>query len=401
MAEMESDQPSVLEMLAADPADGLCRRTTKALLRFVEERTRLLSLTVFLSSKPVPFDLNWAYTLGSVSLFLFVNQLVTGVLLALYYRPAVSEAYESVRFIEEEVTFGWLVRQLHAWGANLMILALCLHMARVWWYGSYKKPRELNWLVGFCLFLLTLTFGFTGYLLPWDQLSYWASKVGTEIPGAVPVVGAYILKAMRGGEEITGATLGRFYAIHTLVLPAITVSLVFIHLAMMRLHGITPLPGREDSRKVPFFPHHVLKDAVSIYCTLAIIYFLVVVCPWKLHEKADPLVTPEGVKPEWYFLWTYQYIKYFPQQMGAVSGKVVGILSSGLFFALLALFPFLDRGDERRPAKRKLILGVGFLALAFVLAMTVLGFICETEHTILGTHIKFDILGIPEVVKKP
>lgn len=387
--------------IQAAPGDGLVLRGGKALLRFFEDRLKLVSLAEFLALKPVPHDLNWAYTLGSVSLFLLANQLVTGVLLAIYYRPAISEAYESVRYLEHEVPFGWLLRQLHAWGANLMILALCLHMARVFWYGSFKRPRELNWLVGVGLLLTTITFGFTGYLLPWDQLSYWASKVGTEIPGSVPLIGPAIMRLMRGGEEISAATLGRFFALHTLVLPAIILGLVGIHLAMMRFHGISSMPGRENSRKVPFFPHHVMKDAISVYVTLALLYALVVLLPWRLHEKADPLVTPEGVKPEWYFLWTYQFIKYFPQTIGPISGKVVGILLSGGVFGLLALVPVLDWGPERRPARRKLVMACAGTVVLGVLALTALGYICERDLAIFGTTYHFDILGFPQAVNKP
>ncbi|MBI3893059.1 MAG: cytochrome bc complex cytochrome b subunit [Candidatus Wallbacteria bacterium] len=389
---------SYLDLVQPTAGDRLAVRALKATARFLEDRIRLVSLVDFLASKPVPHDLNWAYTLGSVCLFLLANQIVTGVLLALYYRPAISEAYESVRHIEEEVTCGWLVRQLHAWGANLMILALCFHMARVLWYGSYKKPREINWLIGVGLLLATLTFGFTGYLLPWDQLSYWASKVGTEIPGALPVIGSVLVKVMRGGEEITGATVGRFYTLHTLVLPGIVLGLVFLHLAIMRYHGITALPGKEHSRKVPFFPHHVMKDAISIYLTLAVLYVLVVVSPWKLHEKADALVTPEGVKPEWYFLWMYQFIKYFPQQIGFMSGKVVGIVLSSGVFGLLALAPVLDFGEGRLIQQRKLFMSLALAVLLGVLSLTVLGYICERDISLLGTTIHFDIKGFPEKV---
>ncbi|MBI4870589.1 MAG: cytochrome bc complex cytochrome b subunit [Candidatus Riflebacteria bacterium] len=392
---------SYVEALRIQPGDRLATRAAKSGLRFLEDRVRLVSLVEFLAAKPVPHDLNWSYTLGAVSLFLLLNQLVTGVLLALYYRPAVSEAFESIRYLEEEVPFGWLVRQSHAWGANLMILAMGLHMARVFWYGSYKRPREINWLIGVCLLQAVMASGFTGCLLPWDQLAYWASKVGTEIPAAIPGIGVYLQKLLRGGEEISGATLGRFFTVHTMVLPALIVGLVGVHLAIMRFHGISSLPGREDSRKVPFFPYHVLKDAISIYVAFAILYALVVLLPWRLHEKADPLVTPVGVKPEWYFLWTYQLLKYFPQTLGPVSGKVLGILLSGSLAGLLAFVPFLDRDPERRPAKRKAALAVAGLLVLGVLVLTGLGYVSGKDFTFFGLTVHFDVLGFPEAVKRP
>lgn len=361
----------------------------------INRRIPLFDFLSYLASKPVPANLGWDFCMGSVCLFLMTNQFVTGALLTIYYRPSIGEAYESVQYIQEEIHFGWLVRQLHAWGANLMILALVLHMARVIFWGSYKKPRELNWFIGLGLLGLTLTMGFTGYLLPWDQLSYWASKVGTEIPGTFPVVGGWIMHLLRGGDEISGATLGRFFSLHVMWLPALLVGLVGLHLTLMRMHGISGYPDSENVKKVPFFPNHVAKDMVLVFGVLALLYALVVVFPWELHDKADPLVTPEKVKPEWYFLWTYQLLKYFPTEVGPITGKLLGLIVSGGIGGLIALLPLIDRGPERHPRKRKAVMGMVFGLALLIVLLTILGVLCENSYTILGVKLNFDIRGIP------
>jgi len=189
--------------------------------------------------KPVPDFVNWMHCFGGITFFLFITQLVTGVLLTFYYRPSPETAYQSVQYIMNEVTLGWLVRAVHRWSANIMILSLMVHMLRVFFMGAYKPPRELNWMVGVFLLFLTLGFGFTGYLLPWSQKSYWATTVGTEMAGSVPVVGKYLLELMRGGPEITGATLNRFYTLHVMVLPAFVLISLSLHFLMVRRQGIS------------------------------------------------------------------------------------------------------------------------------------------------------------------
>lgn len=189
--------------------------------------------------KPVPPHVNFSFCLGGITFFLFFVQAITGVLLLMYYMPTVSEAYKSVVYITNEVNFGWLIRDLHHWASNLMIITVFLHMMRVFFYGAYKPPRDLNWITGVFLLLVTMTFGFTGYLLPWNQISYWATTVGTEIPGAFPLIGKFITFMMRGGEEVGQLTLSRFFAIHVVVLPATIAVLLAGHFFMIRRQGIS------------------------------------------------------------------------------------------------------------------------------------------------------------------
>jgi quinol-cytochrome oxidoreductase complex cytochrome b subunit len=186
------------------------------------------------------------YFLGGMTLFFLLVQVITGILLTLYYLPSAETAYQSVLYIMNEVRFGWLIRSIHAWGANLMILACVLHLLRVYFQGAYKKPREITWTVGVFLLLLTMAFGFTGYLLPWDQRAFWATTVGTEIAGAVPGIGDLTLRFLRAGETVSGQTLARFYSIHTLVLPLGIALLVSIHLWLIHQQGLAAPPGSED-----------------------------------------------------------------------------------------------------------------------------------------------------------
>jgi quinol-cytochrome oxidoreductase complex cytochrome b subunit len=190
-------------------------------------------------SKPVPPHVNWTFCFGGITLFLFMVQAVTGIMLLMYYRPTVAEAYQSVVYITNNVPFGWLIRGLHHWAANGMIVMVSLHMLRVFFYGAYKPPRDFNWVTGVILLMLTLGFGFTGYLLPWNQISYWATTVGTEAPGAMPVIGEYIIILMRGGPSITQITLTRFFAIHVVILPLAIGFFLMGHFFMIRKQGIS------------------------------------------------------------------------------------------------------------------------------------------------------------------
>lgn len=199
--------------------------------------------TIFLRKIP---KVNWLYTLGSATLFVAINQGITGILMSLYYVPAPDHAWDSVNYITNELSFGWLIRGLHHWGASAMVVLAVLHLLRVFLMGSYKYPREMTWLTGMALLLLTLGFGFTGYLLPWDQKAYWATTVGTRIAGVTPFIGEFLLKVMRGGEEISAVTLARFFGVHVWVLPALLILFLVVHLYLIIRHGISAPPKRSE-----------------------------------------------------------------------------------------------------------------------------------------------------------
>src|SRR5215471_10947258 len=233
-------------------------------IAWLDERVDLGDVKHFVSEKGVPVHAQkvWYY-LGGLTLFLFAVQVATGILLLLYYRPSASEAYESVQFIITKVQFGWLIRNIHSWSANLLIAVAFAHFFSVFLLKSYRKPRELTWISGMFLLFLMLGFGFSGYLLPWNELSFFATKVGTGIAGAVPVVGHFMLRLLRGGDDVTGATLSRFYGLHVAVLPAITTALAGLHLLFVQRQGMSvPIPieervkAGERLRQMPFFPNY-------------------------------------------------------------------------------------------------------------------------------------------------
>jgi quinol-cytochrome oxidoreductase complex cytochrome b subunit len=212
---------------------------------WLDERLGLNDMYTALLDRPEPKG-NWWNTLGSASLFLFVIQGLTGIFLTVYYTPSPDHAYDSITYIMNDVWFGWLIRGIHHWGASLMIIVVFIHMLRVFVTASYKYPRELTWLIGVVLLLLTLGMGFTGYLLPWHQLAYWATTVGTSIAGTVPFLGEFILKALRGGPDLSALTLSRFFSAHIWILPALIAALIGAHLYLIMRHGESAYPGRED-----------------------------------------------------------------------------------------------------------------------------------------------------------
>jgi quinol-cytochrome oxidoreductase complex cytochrome b subunit len=198
---------------------------------------------IFLRKIP---KVNWLYTLGSATLFVAINQMVTGILLTIYYVPTPDQAYDTVQYITTQVPAGWLIRGLHHWGASAMVLLTVLHMLRIIYYGSYKFPREVTWFSGVFLLIVVFGFGFSGYLLPWDQKAFWATTVGTRIAEVTPVIGEWLLLLARGGTELTGVTLARFYGLHVWVLPAALIVLLLVHLYLVIRVGISSMPGKGD-----------------------------------------------------------------------------------------------------------------------------------------------------------
>ncbi len=317
------------------------------------------------------------YYFGGIALFLFGIQAATGTLLALYYKPTPEAAYESVKLITSDVSFGWLIRSVHHWAANLMILFVVLHLVRVYMQAAYKYPRELTWVFGSLLLMVTLAFGFTGYLLPWDQLAYWATVVGTEIAGSVPLIGDTLLLLLRGGADVTGDTMTRFFGIHVLVLPLALVALLAVHLILVHQLGLAnpkrpeprvTTPEIENEPQRPFFPHYIIDELMAWYVLLAILVVLASVFPAGLEEQANPLQTPEHTKPEWYYLGVYQLLKVIPI-------KVVGIMVPIVGVALLVIWPFLDRNPEVVMRRRKIAVAGATLVIVGLIVFTIWGYV--------------------------
>jgi cytochrome b6 len=324
-----------------------------------------------LGHKTVPRHRHTAwYYFGGITLLLVGIQFASGLLLLLYYRPTAEGAFESVRFIMTKVEFGWLIRSVHAWGANLAILAVFLHLASTFFLKAYRRPRELTWVSGVCLFGLLLGFGFTGYLLPWNVLAYFATKVGTEITGSVPVVGSIMSTVLRGGPDVSDATLSRFFWLHTAILPLGLLLLMGIHLAMVQLQGMSKPLSVRDERSMPFFPNFLLRDLIAWSIVLAIILGISVHWPAHLGEKADPFApTPAGIAPEWYFLWMFQTLKLFPSHVLGVEGELLAIGLTGLGGVMVVLVPWLDR-PAAQGRRSGIVWAAGVAALVYVIGMT-------------------------------
>jgi len=316
----------------------------------------------------VPKNINIFYTLGFVAAAGYLIQVLSGILLLIYYVPHPDHAFKSVQHIMHKVPFGWLFRQMHVVGSNLMIGAIGLHMLTVFVMGNYKRPRELTWVGGALLLFLTIAFGFSGYLLPWTQLSYWATTVVTSIPTAIPVVGEFIARVLRGGDQVAGATLSRFFAFHVSILPPLFMLLLGIHLFLIKRIGISATPfGRQTEEKrpwteyhkkshtdgYPYYPRFFQMDMLMVMVYLAVMFALITFAPNLFSPPeavipADPLRTPASIRPEWYLLAPYQLLKIIPN-------KFLGIIIQLALFAVFLLWPFFDTEKEKNIMKRPVL----------------------------------------------
>lgn len=359
------------------------RREKKNLLasawKWFDERTGFgLPLARFFHY-PVPLFVhkNILYSLGGLIFIAISLQAVTGILLTFFYDPSPQEAYNSVDYITYQSPLGWLVRSLHVYNASVIVVLIALHLARTFFFSAYKKPREITWLSGVFMLLLVMGMAFTGVLLPWDQKGYWATKVGSEIAASMPVIGAWMGQLFRGGAILGQATLSRFFVLHTMLLPGALALLIVLHIHQLRKHGIAP-PITERAKAqakkfVRFFPHWVVIDASLGLLLLLLLMGFSMYQRAPLEFPADPGSVNYVPRPEWYFLFLFQSLKYFPGVLEPIAAIVVpGILVGGLI-----LLPFLDRGEERRPWRKPvttIIFSLGALAL---IALTVLALITE------------------------
>ncbi len=348
---------------------------------WIDQRYQIGSLIAFMKKKEVPFYRGtiWYY-FGGISLLLFTIQVVTGILLLLYYKGSADLAFESVEFITAKVKFGWLIRSIHSWSANLMILSVFIHMFSVFFTKAYQKPHELSWYSGFVLMLLAFAFGFTGYLLPWNELAFFATKVGTEIAKTIPLAGEFMTKFLRGGDDVTGATLSRFFGFHVAILPGIFTVLLALHLIFIQRQGMAApekwkeLP-EEKKKMIPFFPNFMMRDMLLWLMIINILSILAVFFPWDIGVKANELSpAPAGIKPEWYFLFMFQTLKYIPAKILSIDGDVIGVLmfsAAGLFWFLI---PFWDR-KKPNGEKRYWVTYAGIFVIMYVLVFTIIAYL--------------------------
>jgi cytochrome b6 len=350
------------------------------LQQWLDNRLRVGSLRDLAMHKTVPVHgQSVFYYLGGMTLFFFLVQVVTGMLLMLYYRPSAEEAFESVEFIMTTVPFGWLIRSIHSWSANLMVFFAFVHLATVFFMKGYRPPREVTWVTGALLLFLGMAFGFSGYLLPWNQLAFFATKVGTDIAGSVPVIGDWLLRFLRGGDRVTGGTLSRFYGWHVAILPLITAAVLAGHLALVQLHGMSVPPGIERKEKrrrsMKFFPHFAVRDLFGWILALGVLAAIAALFPWELGEKADPFAPAyKDIKPEWYFMFMFQTLKLVPGgEILGIEYEAIPILIFGLGGLLLVLVPFLDRSVVKK-GRSPIFTVIGVLSLIYIVALTAWGY---------------------------
>jgi cytochrome b6 len=346
---------------------------------WVDERLDLTGVVAFARKKTVPVHAHsfWYYW-GGISLFLFLVQCFTGVLLLVYYRPG-AEAYESVRQITFTMHFGWLIRSAHSWSANLMIFSILVHMFSVFFMKAYRKPRELGWLSGLVLLALAGTFGFSGYLLPMDELSYFATKVGLEIPSTIPWIGPAVANMLRGGLEVSDFTVQRFFALHVVVLPAIFIPLLCFHVWLVQKHGNAAPPSvealpPEERKSMPFFPNFMRKDLAMWLIALNILALLASVFPWTLGKQFDPIApAPMGIHPEWYFMSPFEMLKMIGAILPGTLGEIGGLVIFTVGIVLWVLIPFYDSSRESGKRGRNAHY-FGLLVVFFLLATTLIGY---------------------------
>jgi cytochrome b6 len=347
----------------------------RATWTWLDDRLGVRTVMDFLKHKPIPRNRHtpWMYT-GSLVLVFFGIQVMTGIMLAFYYRPTLEEANKSIGEIMTKVPLGWIIRSVHSWSATFMIAIVFIHLLGIWVLKSYRKPREMTWMSGVLLLVFTLAFGFTGYLLPWDALSLAATKVGTDIPRSIPIIGAWGTQFLRGGEDISGDTLSRFFSFHVSVLPLCLLAALALHVYLIQKLGMSlPVGADEEAearRAIPFWPNFVYREAILWLVFVGVLVTVAVFLPPTLGKAADLMApAPEGIKPEWYFLFLFQTLKIFPAKILFVTGDTVAVLLILLAAALFFFLPLLDNKPAER--KGKIITILAFLLVVFAVAMSV------------------------------
>ena len=351
-------------------------RVVRGLFDWLDARTGFRAGRGHLLDEPLPPGVGWWFVTGSILLFLLAVQLITGVVLTMYYVPSPEHAYDSVRYITDRLVLGRLVRGLHFFGASFIVIAAVVHMLRVVLFASYKKPREVTWMTGVVLFLLILGFALTGYLLPWDQKAYWATTVTINIARSTPLVGEQIAGVMQGGVSLGALTLLRWYAAHVFLLPAALIAFVIAHIYLMRRHGISGPIKEAAGEPKPFYPYHAIKDTIAMSVVFALLLTFALSFRVPLDAIADPSDATYVPRPEWYFLSLFQLLKYFPGPLEPVATIVIPTLVVGG----LLLLPFLDRYRDRRLLKRRLVAGAFVVVGAAIISLTYLGWKDSPAH---------------------
>lgn len=347
-------------------------KNDSGIIAWIDYRLPIFSALKHFQHYKVPKNLNYAWNLGSIAGVALLIQIITGIVLAMHYTPHIDHAFESVENIMRNINYGWLIRYMHAVGASMFFIAIYLHMLRGLYYGSYKAPRELLWMIGLVILLVMMATAFMGYVLPWGQMSYWGATVITNLFSAIPLIGESLVTWLWGGYSVENPTLNRFFALHYL-LPFIILALVFLHIAALHKHGSNNPKGiepKKESDVIPFHPYYTVKDFFGFGIYFIIFAFLIFFEPNYLghpdnYIPADPLVTPSHIVPEWYFLPFYAILRAVPFKLG---GVMLMFASIGILFFL----PWLDRSPVKSGNYRPLF-RISFVI--FVINCLILGYV--------------------------
>lgn len=374
-------------------------KPSSGIYRWFDDRMGLGDLLHVLLDEPIPGGARYAYVFGSALLAVFVLQILTGIALLFYYAPSVDHAHTSVAYIMKVVTGGSFVRGLHVYGASAMIILLVIHVIQTFFYASYKGRRELQWISGFILFFLILGMGFTGYLLPWDEKAYFATKVGTNVGAEIPVIGSQIKEMLLRGEHLGALTLSAFFVTHILIVPALIVIFIGLHLYLLRKRGPAgPTVEKPAKARVePFYPNQFFKDLIVATVVMVIIGLIAYLVPADIGPKANPADLQFLPRPDWYFRFLFQWLKYWPG-----SRAVIGIVAiPGIIVLLFLLVPFIDRGPERRPWRRPVGVGIFLLILLSIVTLTKLSYYDDSHSPSVAAQMALQQRQTEEFMKAP
>jgi len=345
---------------------------TEKIKLFIVSRSGLNFLFDFLTKKTVPrHKYTFWYLFGGLTLFFFVVQIITGTLLLIYYSPTPSTANESVHFIVEQVPFGWLIRSLHHWSSHLMIAAMLIHVFSTFFMRAYRKPREIIWMTGVAQLFIVLALGFTGYLLPWDDIGYFATQIGTEVARSVPYLGDLFVRILGVNGFVGEESFKRFFALHVSILPLISLIVIAVHIILTQLHG-TSTPGGIETKGngYRFYPNFFYHDMLTWIVGFAILIALSLLVPTSIGTKAEPYSSaPEGIKPEWYFLPLYQTLRMFPSNILSLDSELLintGVIILSLMFFLV---PFIDSSETEDTRTQLVRIGGSVLVIYFFLTI--------------------------------
>jgi ubiquinol-cytochrome c reductase cytochrome b subunit len=368
-----------------------------SMLEWFDQRLGVIGFAkVMMTEYWIPKKINFLWAMGVLLTVMFKILLISGIFLLMYYKPDVNLAFDSVNFtIMQEVDYGWLFRHIHAVGASVVFLIIYIHMFTGIYYGSYKKGREMIWLSGMLIFVTFSAEGFSGYMLPWGQMSYWAAYVITEIFGGIPVIGGDLVVWIRGNFYVADSTLTRFFMLHVLLIPMVIIGAIAFHFYALRFPHVNNEDGeffdydeeaekykagkKKESKVIPFWPVFLSKDLMVLGVFLIFFFYLVfyhygfAMDPVNF-DKADGLKTPAHIYPEWYFLWSYEVLRGFFFDMFGVSGKDLGLMAFGFANGIFLIMPWLDRSPTVKPANQRPYFKIWFwLLMIDLIVLTIFG----------------------------